>query len=261
VAAGDARRGGNRFFSRRSSWKTAAAVAVLCGLAAVLRASDLHNLTPGDADYWPRVGELEKAVLTDPENLEVGARFRQMLIAGGYFDRSIDFFEKLTKTKTIGPNLEINLALAYVDKVPISGEIRRAYLGRDAIDALTRSIGMRPTVLAYYIRGFINLHFNTRLFHRVDKGIDDLQEARALTTGQTPVALAARVWVTLGDAYWRMDQREKARELWTAATARYSDDPELKLRMTDSVQELDRYINHVFHLATRVDTSLEGALH
>jgi tetratricopeptide (TPR) repeat protein len=246
---------------RGSRLRTAAAVALLIGLGAARPAADFHGPSPTDAAYWPTVGELEKAVQADPENLEAGARYRQILIVGGFFDRSIGFFEKLTKTKTIGPNLEISLALAYVDKVPVSGDIRRAYLGRDAIDALTRSIALRPTVLAYYIRGFINLHFNTMLFHRVDKGVADLEQARALTTSETPLALAARVWVTLGDAYWRMGQREKARELWKTGTAQYSGDSELNVRMTGTDQELDRYINHVFHLATRVDTSLEGALH
>ena len=115
-------------------------------------------------------------------------------------------------------------------------------------------------MLPYYIRGFINLHFDRGLFHRVDKGIADLEQARALTRPDTPLALAARVWVTLGDAYWRMKQRPRARELWAAASAKYPNDPELRTRTTLSEAELDGYITHAFDLATRVDTSLAGAL-
>jgi len=237
-----------------------ALVLLCCAFVAAVSLRADHVPLPGDPAYWPRISELEKEVLADPENLEAGAEYRQLLIAGSYFDRSIDFFEKVAKGRKPGPNLEVNLALAYIDKVPPSNEIRRARLGFNAIDALTKSIALRPSVLAYYIRGFINLHFDHGLFHREDKGIADLEQARALTTPQTPLTLAARVWVTLGDAYWRMKQRPKARELWAAGASRYPDDPETRIRATWSEPELDRYITHVFHLATRVDTSLNGAL-
>jgi tetratricopeptide (TPR) repeat protein len=243
-----------------------AASAVLLFVAGVIAAgrftaaADTRALSPADPAYWPKVSELEKVVSTDPENLEAGADYRQLLIAGSFFDRSIDFFEKLARQRTPGPNLELNLALAYVDKVPPSNDLRRARLGFNALDALTKSIALKPTVLAYYIRGFINLHFDRGLFHRVDKGVADLEQARTLTTAQTPVALAARVWVTLGDAYWRMKQRPHARELWASVSARYPDDPEVRKRLTLGDADLDRYISHAFDLATRVDTSLAGAL-
>jgi len=233
---------------------------VVAGAVAPAWAADGHALSPADPVYWPTVNELEKTIAADPENLIAGADYRQLLIAGSFFDRSIDFFEKLAKGRTPGPNLELNLALAYVDKVPPVNDIRRARLGFNAIDALTKSIALKQTVLAYYVRGFINLHFDRGLFHRVDKGLADLGQAQALTTAQTPTALAARVWVTLGDAYWRMKQRPRARQFWTAAASRYPDDPEVKMRMTLDDAALDRYITHAFDLGTRVDTSLAGAL-
>src|SRR5581483_2806742 len=88
----------------------------------------------------PRFDDLERVITADPENLAVAAEYRQDAIAAGAFDRSIDFFEKLARRKGSGPNVQISLALAYVDKVPVAGDIRRLYLGRDAINALTRSI-------------------------------------------------------------------------------------------------------------------------
>jgi tetratricopeptide (TPR) repeat protein len=241
-----------------SRLRAAAVFLLVCATTVSLRADGMP--APGDPGYWPKVGEFEREVSAEPENLKAGADYRQLLIAGSYFDRAIDFFEKLAKRGTPGPNLEINLALAYLDKVPPSNDLRRARLGFSAIDALTKSIAQRPTVLAYYIRGFVNLHFDRGIFHRVDKGIADLEQARALTTTETPVTLAARVWVTLGDAYWRMNQRPKARGLWAQGVERYPDDPEMKIRMTYAEPELDRYISHLFNLATRVDTSLNGAL-
>jgi tetratricopeptide (TPR) repeat protein len=241
--------------------RVAAALLFACALVPVLGlAGDGRTLASADPAFWPKVNAFEKTVAADPENLEAGAEYRQLMIAGAQFDRSIDFFEKLAKGRTPGANLDLNLALAYIDKVPEVSDIKRARLGFNAIDALTKSIQLRPTVLPYYIRGFINLHFDHGLFHRVDKGLADLEQARALTRSDTPVALAARVWVTLGDAYWRMKQRPRARELWAAASAKYPSDPELRRRTTFSEADLDRYITHAFDLATRVDTSLAGAL-
>ena len=59
------------------------------------------------------------------------------------FDRSIDFLRPARERKGSGPNIHISLALAYVDKVPTAGDIRRLYLGRDAMAALTKSIERR----------------------------------------------------------------------------------------------------------------------
>src|SRR5574341_1116556 len=65
-----------------------------------------------------RLHDFEQAVAGDPENLQVAADYRQLTIAAGQFDRSIDFLEQLAKRKGSGPNVRMSLALAYVDKVP-----------------------------------------------------------------------------------------------------------------------------------------------
>src|SRR3989442_3920590 len=127
-----------------------------------------------DPRLRPGLNDLEQAVQRDPENLKVAAEYRQLVIASGDFDRSIDALETLAKRKGSGPSIYISLALAYVDKVPSSGDIRRLYLGRDAVNALTKAIDRRPTVLAYYLRGVINLFYNRFIFNRVTRGIADL---------------------------------------------------------------------------------------
>src|SRR5690242_13775456 len=97
----------------------------------------------------PDFGALERAVAADPENLRLAADYRLAVVQAADFDRSIQFFDGLAR-RTGGPNVNISLALAYVDKVPTSGEIRRLYLGRDAMNALSKAIDRRPTVLAHY---------------------------------------------------------------------------------------------------------------
>jgi tetratricopeptide (TPR) repeat protein len=180
-----------------------------------------------DASSSQRIAALEKSIAADPENLKLAADYRQLVIAGGQFDRSIDLLERLAKQKGSGPNVRISLALAYVDKVPTSGDIRRLYLGRDAINALTRSIEQRPSVLAYGIRGLINLFYNSFIFHRTDRGLADLKQALALVTAETPPALVARIYVALGDGYFRLNDLAKAHESWSAGLAKHPENAAL----------------------------------
>src|SRR5262249_34085662 len=74
----------------------------------------------------PDFTALERAVAAEPENLGVAAAYRQVVVQAASFDRSIQFLGNLAR-RTNGPNVQISLALAYVDKVPTSGEIRRLY--------------------------------------------------------------------------------------------------------------------------------------
>jgi tetratricopeptide (TPR) repeat protein len=208
----------------------------------------------------PTVDALERAVIADPENLRLAADYRQLTIAAGQFDRSIDFLEKLANKKGSGPNIRISLALARVDKVPIAGEFRRLYLGRDAVGSLTKSIEQRPTVLAYYVRGLINLYYNNFIFHRVQRGIDDLQKALTLVTQETPSLLAWHVHMSLGDGYWRALQPEKAREVWKNGLAAFPNTLELARRMSGTDEMVERIVHDAVDPDTRVDTSLRGWL-
>jgi len=206
------------------------------------------------------LASLERAITADPENLRVAAEYRQLAIAAKAFDRSIDFLANLAKQPNAGPNLAISLALAYVDKVPTSGEIRRLYLGRDAINALTKSIERRPSVLAYYLRGAINLFYNNLIFKRIPRGLEDLKQALSLVTPQTPPALTARIYASLGDGYWRLEDRPKAREIWTTAIAKFPDDSELKRRLDADAEKVRWVVSDALSASMRVDTTLRGVV-
>ena len=204
--------------------------------------------------------EIERAVQSDPENLQLAADYRQLAIPARDFDRPIGVLEKLAKQKGSGPNVQISLALAYVDKVPTSGDIRRLYLGRDAIGALTRAIAQQPTPLAYYVRGLINLYYNNFIFRRVPQGIADLEQALAMTTADSPPALILRVRTALGDGYFRLGNSAKARDVWSAAHQQFPADAGLKNRLEKQGAELEDIVTTALTASTRVDTSLAGLL-
>jgi tetratricopeptide (TPR) repeat protein len=249
---------------------TIVGVAILCtilpaaALARVGRALSDPPEQPGPQDPAStldhRLRTLEQAVAADPENLAQGAEYRQVTIAAGMFDRAIDFFRRLTRPADSGPNVKINLALAYVDKVPTAGDIRRLYLGRDAMNALTQAIAVRPSVLAYYMRGQINLYYNRLIFHRTDKGVADLTQALSMVTKDTPPALVARVYAALGDGYFRLENLSKAREVWSTGLTTCPGDPGLKTRLESSGQALLEVVTAALSAGRRSDTSLAGWL-
>jgi tetratricopeptide (TPR) repeat protein len=203
---------------------------------------------------------LERAIAADPENLRTATDYRQLLIPRREFDRSIDLFEKLAKRKGSGPNIHISLALAYVDKVPTSGDIRRLYLGRDAMNELTKAIASQPTVLAYGMRGLINLYYNNFVFHRIPRGIADLEVALTLVTATTPPPLVAYVYRALGDGHWRIDERAKARGVWATGAAAVPGDAELQRRVGGNDDAVDRIVVEALNPSTRADTSLRGVV-
>ena len=228
--------------------------------ASLQTAPAAQSYTHADASLEQRLRTLEQVVSADPENLARGAEYRQLTIAAGMFDRAIDFFRGLTRPNGSGPNVKINLALAYVDKVPTAGDIRRLYLGRDAMSALTQAIAVRPSVLAYYMRGQINLYYNRLIFHRTDKGVADLTQALSMVTNETPPALVAHVYAALGDGYFRLENLSKARDVWSKGLAACPDDPGLKTRLQTSGQALLEVVTAALSAGRRSDTSLVGWL-
>lgn len=237
---------------RRWTRLVPALLACVCG-GAVLTAQ------AGRADLV-KLAEFEQAVAANPENLRVAADYRQLAIASSQFDRAIDTLERLSKRKGRGPNILISHALACVDKVPVAGDIRRLYLGRDAMDSLTKSIEIKPSVLAYYVRGVVNLYYNNFIFKRIPRGIGDLNRALTLVTPDTPALLLARVYVSLGDGYWRLEDPTKARDAWARGAEQFPDDPTLKRRRAPDERNVADQVFSALYAGTRVDTSLRGVV-
>ena len=220
----------------------------------------LTGFGPPDPGHAAHLTSLEQQLAVDPENLRLAADYRQMLVADRDFDRSTGLFERLVRQKGSGPNVHISLALAYVDKVPTSGDLRRLYLGRDAMNELTKAIERRPSVLAYLVRGVINLYYNNFIFKRIPRGIADLECALTLVTPDTPPALVAWVYRSLGDGLWRSEERAKARQAWAAGASRIPGDGELSRRVHGSDADVKEMVSAALYAGSRVDTSLRFML-
>jgi tetratricopeptide (TPR) repeat protein len=199
-------------------------------------------------------------VAADAENLKVSAEYREAVIAAGEYDRAIKLFGGLADRPGAGPHAFLNLGLAYIDKIPSVGAFRRISLGNNATEALTRSIAREPSDLAYLIRGLVNLHFERGLFHRTPEGVADLENALRLAAAHADRPYVARIYVALGDGYWRLKTREKARATWRDGQAKFPGDERLRLRLTSADGVVNDRIAHDLDAGTRVDTSLRGVI-
>ena len=222
--------------------------------AAVLAGSSPTPTEPSVANHL--LDGFEAQLAQDPSSLRVAAEYRQLIIETGRYDRSIKLFERLARDPRGGANRFVNLALANVDKVPVSGSFRRALLGRDALDALTRAIALEPTDLAYLIRGLVNLYYDQFVFHRTDKGVADLEAARRLSARHPQIPYAPRILVALGDGYWRLHQPEKAREVWRQGLEGWPDVAGFRIRLDARDEAIPEIIERALDAGVRVDTTL-----
>src|SRR3954454_8551399 len=210
----------------------------------------------GSAAVNRRLDEFETLLVQDPASLRAGAEYRQLIIETGQYDRGIRLFERLARDARGGANRFLNLALANVDKVPVSGSVRRALLGREALDALTRAIAIERTDLAYLIRGLVNLYYDQFVFHRTDKGVADLEAARRLVASHPQIAYAPRILVALGDGYWRLHRRDRAREVWSEGLASFPDQQIFRVRLDARADQIPDIIERALDAGVRVDTTL-----
>jgi tetratricopeptide (TPR) repeat protein len=228
-------------------------LALLIGAAAL---ADPAASTTEPAAANRRLDGFETRLLQEPGNLRVAAEYRQLVIETGRYDRGIKLFERLAHDPRGGANRFLNLALANVDKVPVSGSVRRALLGRDALDALTHAIAIEPTDLAYLIRGLVNLYYDQFVFHRTDKAVADLEVARKLASVHPQVAYMPRILVALGDGYWRLHQHDKARDVWGEGLAAWPDTDGFRVRLNATDAEIPDIIERALDAGVRVDTTL-----
>jgi len=206
------------------------------------------------------LASLETRLAADPENLTLAAEYRQAIIAAGDYDRAIRLFNGLAARPGAGPHALLNLGLTYIDKIPAVGAIRRISLGNQATAALTRSIEREPSALAYLIRGLVNLHFERGFFHRTPAGVADLETALRLAATPADRGFRTRIYAALGDGYWRLKDRDKARATWRDGQSRFPGDARLEVRLTASDDVITAIIAHDLDAGVRVDTSLRGVL-
>jgi len=208
-------------------------------------------------DYPVALTEFEATLMADPDNIRYGSEYRQAVIqANDAYDRCIKFFEKLVADNPKSPNAELNFGFAYVDKIPASGTITQVILANTALAHFTRSLELKPSWIGYYTRGNSYL-FWPKIFGRTPLGVADLEQAMKLQKQDSKRVYHARAYIALGDAYWKMDDLPRARDVWKEGLTLFPDNSQLKARLSRDGDDLKTYIEDVLDPAKRVDTNLQ----
>lgn len=218
-------------------------------------------------DYSSAVSLLEKAVENDPESLRNASEYRQAVLkqtvaahpkegSTADFDKEIAFFQKVVTEHPASSNSYLNFGFAYVDKIPAAGSITQVIMANTALTQFTKSIDLKPTWIALYTRGNSYLYW-PKVFGRAGLGVADLERAYAMQKAEPKRSYHVRVYVSLGDGYWKTENIEKAKAIWKEGASQFPDSQALKDRLSKQGEDLDTYINNVLDPNKRVDTDLK----
>ena len=207
-------------------------------------------------DYPAAYKEFEAALTADPDNLRYGSEYRQAIIQGNTeYDRCIKFFEKLTADNPAASNAWLNFGLAYVDKIPAAGTITQVILANTALTHLSKSIELKPSWIGLYCRGNSYL-FWPRIFNRTHLGVADLEAAMKIQNADKKRIYHNRTYIALGQAHWKMDEIDKAKEIWKRGLELFPENVHLKTMISKDGDELKEYIEGMLDPNKRVDTNL-----
>ncbi len=199
---------------------------------------------------------LETQLASNPDNLRLASKYRQIVIHAGEYDRALKLFEQLVADHPNSANAHLNFGFAYVDKIPVAGSITQAVLANNALNEFTKSLELQATWLAYYTRGSSYLYW-PRIFARAALGVADLEEATKIQKAEKNRGYHVLTYLALGDGYWKMDDLDKAKQVWAEGRKQFPDDRRLQERLSKEGDDLKAVIDETYNFTRRVDTSLE----
>jgi tetratricopeptide (TPR) repeat protein len=230
----------------------------LCA-AALVCAATLVGHAAVQAPALDPLDALERALQVQPDDLKAGNDYRMAVVQVNQlkvYDLAIAFFDKLVAANPDAANAHLNYGFAYVDKIPAAGSITQVILANNALGEFTKSLELKPSWIGYYTRGNSYL-FWPRIFQRTHLGVADLQEALKIQKAGPKHFYYARVYVALGDGYWKMDDPDQATKTWRQGLADFPDNVALKARLAAEGDALKTILDDTYDPNKRVDTSLK----
>ncbi len=199
--------------------------------------------------------DFEARLQREPDNLRLGADYRQAVIPGKQFDRAIKFFRDLVKKNPRSQNAYINYAFAYIDKIPDASGFSQPFIGRDAINTFGRALQLGPNWLALYVRGLVYLYYKP--FLRVTHlGVEDLEKALEMQRREPQRSYHVHTYISLGDGYWKMNDLQRATAVWREGLDHFAGNAALQARLAAKGVELQRLVTDTLDADVRIDTSL-----
>lgn len=216
-------------------------------------------MDPKDLDRL--LGVMENQISHGMEDWSLASSYRKRCADYGQVDRAIRFFKDLVAKKPDLLRPRIELACAYVDKIPSQGGIAaivsKGTLARKSLDQLDLVLEKDPdSWAASYARGMNHLHWPRALRHS-DNAVADFKRCLALQKSETQKPYYVRTFIAMGDAYGKAKQYDEAREAWRQGLLLFPQSQELRerIKLRDDDQLLD-YIESKRSLEAPIDTDL-----
>jgi hypothetical protein len=95
------------------------------------------------------------------------------------------------------------------------------------------------------------------IFGKTKLGVADLEEAYKLQKAGPLRSYHVRVYISLGDGYWKSDQLDKARAMWSEGLKQFPTSAALKDRLAKEGDDLKTIIEDTLDPNKRVDTDLK----
>jgi hypothetical protein len=178
-------------------------------------------------------------------------------------DRAIAFFERLAGERPADGGVQLELSVAYIDKIPTCGGLAaivcKGTLARRSLDVLDRLVAADGAWWgARYARGMNHLHWPRALRHS-SQAAGDFRAALALQQAGrgAPWVGDDRVWVLLGDALAKNGEYGAARQAWREGLGDYPASRALAERLAvEADAELLSHVEARRSLEQPIDTDL-----
>ncbi|HWR82340.1 MAG TPA: tetratricopeptide repeat protein [Candidatus Deferrimicrobium sp.] len=208
------------------------------------------------------LSHFEQAIRLEPQSLIYGNEYRMTSIWFKECDRAIEFFEELVDRNESPQVSRLQLALAYVDKMPsvMLGIVSQGLLSNKSINRLTQVIEQDSSNwAAWYARAMNHLHWPRAMRHGT-QSIHDFQQALKIQSAMNlpkPRPYFVLTYIGLGDALVKEKRHDEARDVWRRGLELFSKNAHLRKRLTlaDNVQ-LEKFVEKARWLEKQIDTDL-----
>lgn len=227
-------------------------------------ATNTTSLALSAAEADRQLTTLENEMNKALDRYRVASDYRKKCAGYRQQDRAIAFFRGLATAKPDNWRARLELACAYIDKIPtctgITAFVNRGALASKALEQLDIVVAKHPDLwVGHFARGLDHLHW-PRVLRHSDDAIQDLKKCVALQEkngGQGGHPYYLRVHIALGDACAKAGDYQQARDAWQRGLKAFPDSKALKTRLQVKDDDaLLKYVESERSLDTPVDTSL-----
>lgn len=176
-----------------------------------------------------RFSVYEKNIVLSPAEWKYLETYKNVCDSLGELDRGIDFLKGLLTQKKNIPELNTILGLFYIEKMNDVSDIEKGFLSGLALDEFNRALELDSlNWSALYSRGILYLNMPPE-FANYELALADFQKLLYIQEqADTVESYYALVYISLGDLYMKMDEKQKAIKTWQQGLKIFPSNPQLK---------------------------------